>query len=70
MMAGIAPEELRRNEAGTLLQRMADPAEIARPIVFLCSDAASYITATSLEVSGGRSVILNPEFVTEGNDAG
>ena len=67
---GIAPEELRRNEAGTLLQRMADPAEIARPIVFLCSDAASYITATSLEVSGGRSVILNPEFVTEGNDAG
>ena len=66
--AGIAPEELKRNAAGTLLRRMADPAEIARPIVFLCSDAASYITATSLEVSGGRSVILNPEFVGEGDD--
>ena len=60
--AKIDPAELARNAAGTLLGRMAEPDEIARPIVFLCSDAASYITAASLEVSGGRSVILNPEI--------
>ena len=48
-----------------LLRRVAEPEEIARPIVFLCSGAASYITATSLEVSGGRSVVLNPEYAYE-----
>lgn len=58
----ISPEELDRNAAGTLLRRLAEPEEIARPIVFLSSGAASYITAASLEVSGGRSVVLNPDF--------
>lgn len=48
-----------------LLRRMADPAEIARPVVFLASDAASYITASSLEVSGGHSRVLNPEYSYE-----
>lgn len=54
-------ERIQINER-TLLGRMAKPEEIANPVVFLCSDAASYITATSLEVSGGREVVLNPEI--------
>lgn len=58
----IPQDELRRNEEGTLLHRMAAPEEIASAIVFLSSDRASYITATSLEVSGGRSVVLNPSY--------
>lgn len=58
----ISQEELNRNAEGTLLHRVASPEEIAKPIVFLSSDAASYITATSLEVSGGRSVVLNPSY--------
>jgi NAD(P)-dependent dehydrogenase (short-subunit alcohol dehydrogenase family) len=33
--------------------RWADPAEIADPIVFLCSDAARYMTGTLLTVDGG-----------------
>jgi len=33
--------------------RMADPDEIARPIAFLLSDEASYITGAVLEVTGG-----------------
>lgn len=62
----IFKEELEYNAGGTLLRRMARPEEIAWPIVFLCSDKASYITGTSLEVSGGRSVVLNPGFSYEG----
>jgi NAD(P)-dependent dehydrogenase (short-subunit alcohol dehydrogenase family) len=54
--------EKERVRERTLLGRMADPMEIAKPVVFLCSEAASYITATSLEVSGGREVVLNPEI--------
>jgi NAD(P)-dependent dehydrogenase (short-subunit alcohol dehydrogenase family) len=58
----IPDEEKKRVEERTLLRRMADPQEIAQPVVFLCSKAASYITAASLEVSGGREVVLNPEI--------
>jgi 3-oxoacyl-[acyl-carrier protein] reductase len=37
-----------------LLQRFADPEEIARCIVFLASPAASFITGATLDVNGGR----------------
>ena len=30
--------------------------------IFLASSAASYMTATTIEVSGGRSMTLNPSF--------
>ncbi|MBL8311081.1 MAG: SDR family oxidoreductase [Burkholderiales bacterium] len=33
--------------------RWADPAEIADPILFLCSDAARYVTGSLLPVDGG-----------------
>ena len=58
----FSEEELKKNAMGTLLRRMAEPEEIAKPIVFLASDAASYMTATTIEVSGGRSMTLNPSF--------
>ncbi|HAM05034.1 MAG TPA: NAD(P)-dependent oxidoreductase, partial [Megasphaera sp.] len=45
-----------------LLRRAASPEEIAGPIVFLASSQASYMTAASLEISGGRSVTLNPGY--------
>lgn len=35
------------------LRRAGRPEEIAEPIVFLCSDAASYITGTTLTPDGG-----------------
>ena len=60
--AHISQEELDRNANATLLRRMAEPEEIAKPIVFLASDAASYMTATTIEVSGGRSMTLNPTY--------
>lgn len=63
--ANIPQAELDRNAHATLLRRMAEPEEIAKPIVFLASDAASYMTATTIEVSGGRSMTLNPAFAFE-----
>jgi NAD(P)-dependent dehydrogenase (short-subunit alcohol dehydrogenase family) len=39
------------------LGRVAQVAEIAKPIVFLLSDAASFITATTLLVDGGFSAL-------------
>lgn len=37
----------------SLVGRVADPEEVAEPILFLASDAASYITGSTLHVNGG-----------------
>ncbi len=39
---------------GAIIQRLGRPEEIAAAIVFLLSDDASYITATTIHVDGGR----------------
>ncbi|TYL37685.1 dehydrogenase [Natronococcus pandeyae] len=53
-------EDLQENEQlrasildRTPLDRFADPEEIAGPVVFLASDAASFVTGSCLSVDGG-----------------
>lgn len=52
--AGKLIEQLRTERSATsLLGRWATPLEIAWPILWLASDEAAYITATTLMVDGG-----------------
>jgi 3-oxoacyl-[acyl-carrier protein] reductase len=53
MLAGLPPEILEQAERGAILGRMGDPADIARVVVFLCSEAARHITGQVLVVDGG-----------------
>ena len=38
---------------GTLLGRVAEPSEIVGPVLYLASDASSFVTADDISVSGG-----------------
>jgi NAD(P)-dependent dehydrogenase (short-subunit alcohol dehydrogenase family) len=42
--------------AHTLLGRIGEPEEIARVAAFLASDDASFITGTTIQVSGGWNI--------------
>lgn len=50
-------EDLQRDLEKYPMKRYGKPEEVARAIVFLLSEAASYITGTSLVVDGGRSLV-------------
>ena len=49
---------LAKAAAGRPLGRMAEPAEIAAAIVFLCSPRASYVTGAAWSVDGGTVPII------------
>ena len=56
---GITKEEaLRRGEARIPLGRFADPDDIARMAVFLASDLAAYVTATTIPMDGGATPVI------------
>ena len=50
---GMQSGAVQKAADGILLRRLGTPAEVARAVVFLCSDAASYITAQTINVNGG-----------------
>ena len=47
------PEALKRLDAAIPLGKMAQPEQIGDVVAFLASDAASYVTATTVVVDGG-----------------
>jgi len=56
MLLGAAktdPGYLDMVAGGTYLKRVADPAEIVGPVLYLASDASSFVTGDDISVSGG-----------------
>lgn len=47
---------------GNVLNRFAQPADIANVVVFLASARAGHIACTSVDVSGGSGVVTNPDY--------
>jgi 3-oxoacyl-[acyl-carrier protein] reductase len=53
MTAGWSAEDLARLTASTPLGRLGTTDEVAAAVVFLASDAASFVTGTQIDVNGG-----------------
>ena len=52
------PQEYERSLASIPLHRLGDPLEdIGRAVAFLCSDAAAYLTATTIALDGGQAYL-------------
>jgi NAD(P)-dependent dehydrogenase (short-subunit alcohol dehydrogenase family) len=51
--AFLGDEGRARNEANSPLRRIAQPADIAAALLFLCSDLAGFVSGQTLVVDGG-----------------
>lgn len=56
ILAGLPEEVLQEMTATIPLQRLGEAEEVAEAVVFLCSNAASYITGQNLVIDGGYTV--------------
>jgi len=55
-MAMLPREVIERARKHSVLGRIAEPADVAKVIAFLCSDDARHITGQTLVVDGGLSL--------------
>jgi NAD(P)-dependent dehydrogenase (short-subunit alcohol dehydrogenase family) len=53
LMTGLAPEVYESMKKQTPLGYVAEPEEMAGPVVFLASDHAKYVTGATINASGG-----------------
>lgn len=58
-LEGHEKEFIKTNRPSSLIQRFAEPEEVANPVVYLCSEAASATTGSTLRVDGSvvRSIL-------------
>ena len=58
-MTGLPESELlKRSEAKIPLGRIGTPQEIARVVLFLASDQASYVTGAIVPMDGGANPVI------------
>ena len=58
-LQGISAEEaMQRAVAKIPMGRLAEPEEIARVVLFLASDAASYVTGINMSMDGATTPIV------------
>ena len=53
---GQPPTFIERAEAKVPLGRMARPGDFQGALVYLCSDAASFVTGANFVVDGGKTI--------------
>ncbi len=56
MTKSAGPDLIKQFRQETPLKRIAEPEELAKAILFLASDDASYVTGQTLVVDGGYSL--------------
>jgi len=56
MVHQLTPEKFKERMDSILMKRIGEPSEVAKAILFLASDEASYITGQVLGVDGGMVV--------------
>jgi NAD(P)-dependent dehydrogenase (short-subunit alcohol dehydrogenase family) len=56
LLAEVPQDALQQMQASVPLKRAGTPEEVAKAVVWLCSDAASYITGHNLVIDGGFTV--------------
>jgi acetoacetyl-CoA reductase len=54
MVAAVPPQVLEKIVAKIPVGRLGDASEIARGVAFLCSDAAGFVTGSTLSINGGQ----------------
>ncbi|MDQ3237171.1 MAG: SDR family oxidoreductase, partial [Actinomycetota bacterium] len=53
---GAPPQVMAFMESLHALKRMARPEEIAQSVLYLASEASSFVTGTALRIDGGLSI--------------
>ena len=63
-MTGAAPDSFRRaNLANTPLGRLGEVADIVPAVLFLLSDASSFITGAEIPVDGGQAAHVGAKYI-------
>ncbi|MCI8465225.1 MAG: SDR family oxidoreductase [Lachnospiraceae bacterium] len=62
----IAKDAISENRdlytANVALKRLGVPEDLAKPLVFLASDACGYVTGFDFEISGGKYIVQDPGY--------
>lgn len=57
VLARLSPELVAKISAGTILKRIATPAEIASVVLFAASDQSSYLTGSTIRADAGYTAV-------------